>query len=154
VAGLLKEAWILPHSPPATGIYNYHHAILQLQQRCRSPLLTKALDKVHEIKQPYYLHCVQMLLPPWIKGIYNHIYPFMLLRNISLLDVYRLAALGVVVALTYSIWRSHRNHRLEPPAAPSRIPFIGHLVGLVQHGAEYFNYLASVNPVMRRPARF
>jgi hypothetical protein len=95
-----------------------------------------------------------MLLTLWIKGIYIHLYPFMLLRNISLLDMYRLAALGVVVALTYSVWRSHRNHRLEPPAAPSRIPFIGHLVGLVQYGAEYFNYLASVTLVMRRLTRF
>jgi hypothetical protein len=32
----------------------------------------------------------------------------------------------------------------EPPVVPSAIPFAGHVIGIVRHGASYFKYLTSV----------
>ncbi|KAL4864695.1 hypothetical protein BDV12DRAFT_200858 [Aspergillus spectabilis] len=60
-----------------------------------------------------------------------------------MLSIYQLLALGTVVVLGYVLSQRNGQDSREPPAVGSKIPFIGHLVGMLQHGVEYFNILTA-----------
>ena len=36
---------------------------------------------------------------------------------------------------------TRREHPQEPPYIHPRIPFIGHLIGMIRYGAKYFEYI-------------
>lgn len=46
----------------------------------------------------------------------------------------------VVVVLSASYTIMHGQSR-EPPSVSSKIPLVGHLMGLIQHGPRYFSML-------------
>ena len=58
----------------------------------------------------------------------------------SVLTALLLFPFGIIVTLLL-VERALRPHhaRNEPPIVASRIPFIGHLLGLFKHGTRYFS---------------
>ncbi|KAL5337120.1 cytochrome P450 [Aspergillus crustosus] len=65
-----------------------------------------------------------------------------------MLDLYRAIALIAIAALGYALTRRHARDPREPPAVGSDIPFIGHLLGLLKHGAGYFSIVAKKHPAL------
>ncbi|KAL6228712.1 hypothetical protein BDW75DRAFT_250849 [Aspergillus navahoensis] len=61
-----------------------------------------------------------------------------------MLELYHLLTIGAAAVLGYILSRRNGDPR-EPPEVYSRIPFIGHLLGLLGHGMEYFGRLAAEN---------
>ncbi|PKY06741.1 cytochrome P450 [Aspergillus campestris IBT 28561] len=59
-----------------------------------------------------------------------------------MLDIYRLFALGALVTLGVFLSRRQKRDPREPPAVGSSIPIIGHLLGLLWYGTEYFSLMA------------
>lgn len=57
-------------------------------------------------------------------------------------DMYRLFALGALVVLGIVLSRRQKRDPREPPAVGSSIPIIGHLLGLLWYGTEYFSLMA------------
>lgn len=59
-----------------------------------------------------------------------------------MLDFDDLAIIGVVlVVVLSSSYTSFHGQRREPPSVSSTIPFVGHLIGLIQHGSGYLSML-------------
>ncbi|EAU39081.1 conserved hypothetical protein [Aspergillus terreus NIH2624] len=58
-----------------------------------------------------------------------------------MLDLYRLVALGAVVALGYALSRRQHRDPREPPVVGSGIPIVGHLLGLLWYGVGYFSLM-------------
>jgi len=61
-------------------------------------------------------------------------------------NVYALLIGGLAI-VTLALWQfqSYRpRDPREPPILPAKIPYIGHLLGLIIHQAEYFQQLAYV----------
>lgn len=56
----------------------------------------------------------------------------------------RLLLLGVLGILAYAIWLRRKPDPREPPAVESKIPIVGHLIGMLRHGVAYSNIQASV----------
>lgn len=50
--------------------------------------------------------------------------------------------LGAVAALGYMVYQKSRRDPREPPLVSSRIPVIGHLLGQVMYGNEYWSMQA------------
>ncbi|RAK95226.1 cytochrome P450 [Aspergillus ibericus CBS 121593] len=63
-----------------------------------------------------------------------------------MLDVSRLLLLGLVAGLLYVLHRRQSRDPREPPLVSSRIPLIGHLVGLLWHGLPYFDMVTAKHP--------
>lgn len=62
--------------------------------------------------------------------------------NLAMLDFDDLAIIGVVlVVVLSSSYTSFHGQRREPPSVSSTIPFVGHLIGLIQHGSGYLSML-------------
>ncbi|KAL4995055.1 cytochrome P450 [Aspergillus recurvatus] len=59
-----------------------------------------------------------------------------------MLEPYHLLIIAAVTSLGYIFSRRATDAR-EPPRVHSKIPFIGHLLGLMRHGMEYSSRLAS-----------
>lgn len=59
-----------------------------------------------------------------------------------MLGIYVVAIVGVVVVvvLSASYTMMHSQSR-EPPSVSGKIPLVGHLMGLIQHGPRYFSML-------------
>ncbi|KAL4911366.1 hypothetical protein BDW74DRAFT_184739 [Aspergillus multicolor] len=64
-----------------------------------------------------------------------------------MIDSQHLLLIGAVTVLLYILSRqSLRLDPREPPKIHARIPLIGHILGLLQHGMGYFSLLAKQNP--------
>ncbi|KAL2827939.1 cytochrome P450 [Aspergillus cavernicola] len=63
-----------------------------------------------------------------------------------MLDLYQVVALGAVAALGFLLSRQYGRDPREPPSVGSRIPFFGHLLGLLQHGTGYFSIVNQKHP--------
>ncbi|KAL4863251.1 hypothetical protein BDV12DRAFT_206679 [Aspergillus spectabilis] len=63
-----------------------------------------------------------------------------------MIELYQVFALGAVAIVGYALSRRPARDPREPPAVGSSIPFIGHLLGLLQHGAGYFSIMAKKHP--------
>lgn len=63
-----------------------------------------------------------------------------------MLGLHIAAIIGVVVVvfLSASYTIMHGQSR-EPPSVSSKIPLVGHLMGLIQHGPRYFSVLWRVS---------
>lgn len=48
--------------------------------------------------------------------------------------------LAVVALLALSRWGSRHDPK-EPPVLPQKVPFLGHILGLLQHGLKYYTVL-------------
>lgn len=59
-----------------------------------------------------------------------------------MLDTSQLLILGAVAALGYVVYHGSRRDPREPPLVPSKIPLIGHLLGQVRYGVEYWTMQA------------
>lgn len=59
-----------------------------------------------------------------------------------MLNLYQLIALGALVMLGKALSRRQKRDPREPPAVGSGIPIIGHLLGLLWYGTEYFSLMA------------
>lgn len=49
--------------------------------------------------------------------------------------------LTTFVTVAYSFWSRPRVASRTPPIIPQSVPYIGHLIGLLKHGFEYFEHL-------------
>lgn len=58
----------------------------------------------------------------------------------------RLLLLGVLGILAYAIWLRRKPDPREPPAVESKIPIVGHLIGMLRHGVAYSNIQAQKHP--------
>lgn len=58
------------------------------------------------------------------------------------LDVSQLLILGAAAALGYVLFNGSRRDPREPPQLSGSIPFIGHLLGQVMYGVEYWSMQA------------
>ena len=57
-----------------------------------------------------------------------------------------LAALCVYFVLNHFI--GFRYDRKEPPLVPQRIPYIGHLIGIIRHGPRYYSHVRyDISPI-------
>ncbi len=48
-------------------------------------------------------------------------------------------ALAAICLLNYYLMPTHDAN--EPPVVSSSIPYVGHIIGLVQHGSRYFEFM-------------
>ncbi|KGO73231.1 Cytochrome P450 [Penicillium italicum] len=64
-----------------------------------------------------------------------------------MLELHNVAIIGVVVVviMSASCTLLHNQSR-EPPSVSSKIPFVGHLIGVIQYGPGYFNMLCEKHP--------
>lgn len=61
---------------------------------------------------------------------------------LAMLDPHNVAIMGVVVVLgLYASYTMLHSQRRNSPSVSSKIPFVGHLIGLIQHGPGYFGIL-------------
>ena len=58
-----------------------------------------------------------------------------------MLEPFHLLILGAITALGY-ILSQHSLDPREPPEVHSKIPIIGHILGLMRHGMGYFSRIA------------
>jgi len=56
-----------------------------------------------------------------------------------------LALISVVIIIVRRLLRVDYDPR-EPPLVPQRIPYIGHVIGMFRHGANYFEIIKYVSP--------
>lgn len=59
-----------------------------------------------------------------------------------MLDISQLLILGAVTALGYVVYHGSRHDPREPPLVSGSIPIIGHLLGQVMYGVEYWSIQA------------
>lgn len=59
-----------------------------------------------------------------------------------MLDISQVLILGAVAALGYVVYQGSRRDPREPPLVSGGIPFIGHLLGQVLYGVEYWSMQA------------
>lgn len=59
-----------------------------------------------------------------------------------MLDTSQLLILGAVAALGFVVYHGTRRDPREPPLMSPVIPFIGHLLGQVMYGVEYWSMQA------------
>ena len=59
-----------------------------------------------------------------------------------MVDTSQLLVFGAVLALGYVFFNGSRGDAREPPVVSSKIPIIGHLLGVLGSGFEYFGTLA------------
>ena len=52
-----------------------------------------------------------------------------------------LTALMLLLSLIGLSSLEPRCDQLEPPVIPQKIPFLGHLLGLIRHGLRYFDHV-------------
>ncbi|KAF2455620.1 cytochrome P450 [Lineolata rhizophorae] len=65
-----------------------------------------------------------------------------------------LGGLGLVLALVDRVFPANRPcDPREPPIVPSRIPWIGHIIGIIRHGARYYKMVCadSTQPIVTLP---
>lgn len=58
-----------------------------------------------------------------------------------MLGLHIVAIIGVVVVILSASYTMMHSQGREPPSVPSKIPLVGHLMGLIQHGPRYFSML-------------
>lgn len=59
-----------------------------------------------------------------------------------MLDTSQLLILAAVAALGYVAYHGSRRDPREPPLVPSKVPLVGHLLGQVLYGIEYWSMQA------------
>lgn len=52
-----------------------------------------------------------------------------------------LLAVVAVAVLALRRFTQYQHDPREPPVVPTRIPYVGHIVGLIRHGAKYFQMI-------------
>lgn len=55
-------------------------------------------------------------------------------------------ALAVLVGVLLSKFFSLKMDPREPPLVPSKVPLIGHIIGMVQEGPQYLKRIGYVEP--------
>jgi hypothetical protein len=56
-------------------------------------------------------------------------------------------AIAFVLVLAFNAVQPRKSSPDEPPIIPTRLPYIGHAIGMFRHGGRYFRMLRRVQPL-------
>ena len=97
---------------------------------------------------PFRIHFSQLFTFPYLWwSLLPHLQPIMEAFSTQTLS-FTAAALSLTTfaVFAYKLWSCPREVSRAPPIIQRVIPFVGHLLGLLTHGFEYFAHLAFVHP--------
>jgi hypothetical protein len=65
----------------------------------------------------------------------------MSLEGVSYFTLVLVLTTALFLGVLAKVASSTRVDVREPPVVPSAVPFVGHVFGILRHGASYFRYL-------------